>query len=374
MKDYSIFVGLDVHKDKISIAEARGGRSKPEYLYEIPTDALALSKFLKRYGQAKMQFCYEAGPTGYGLYRYLVGKGHRCDVVAPSLVPKKAGDRVKTDRRDAVKLAGLCRAGELTKICVPTEEQEAIRDLTRGREDAKAAEKRAKLTLGSFLLRRGKKYTKTLWKKGHFDWLRTLSFPYVHQQVVFESYVDAVTQCAARVALLEDQMREVYEKEDGLHSLCDALMALRGVSLITALTILAELGDLRRFASARELMAYLGLVPSESTTGNSVSRGSITKAGNGHVRRVLVESAWCYRLPPRKTKHWYGRAKNAPDAIQAIAYKAMVRLHQRYWRLSKRGLRSQKVVVAIARELSGFIWSVAHESYQAKTLPLAKAA
>jgi len=290
-------------------------------------------------------------------------------------VPKKAGDRVKTDRRDAAKLASLSRAGELTAICVPTEEQEALRDLTRAREDAKSAEKRAKLTLGSFLLRHGKRWDKIRWKKEHFNWLSTLTFAYVHQQIVFENYVDSVKQCTARVELLEKQMRTVYENDSaGLRFVCDALMALRGVSLVTAMTLLAELGDLRRFATARELMAYLGLVPAESSTGHSVCRGSITKAGNSHARRVLVESAWCYRLPPRKTKHWNGRAKNAPKEVQDTAYKAMIRLHQRYWRLTNRGLRSQKVVVAVARELVGFIWAAAHDAYRLQQKPTARAA
>ena len=364
MKEYNTYIGLDVHKDKISVADAGRGMEKPTYHAAIGSDTKAVDRLLRRYEPGEVKFCYEAGPTGYGLYRYLIRKGYACDVVAPSLIPKKAGDRVKTDRRDAEKLASLLRAGELTPIYVLDEEHESVRDLTRAREDAKEAEKKAKVTLGAFLLRHGKIYVgKTTWSKGYVTWLRTLTFPYSHQQVVFDDYVDTVKRCMERVELLNKQVQAVFETW-GLRPVCEALMAFRGISLITAMTLLAELGDLRRFSRARELMAYLGLVPTESTTGNSVQRGSITKAGNSHVRRVLVESAWTYRLPPRKTRHWNQRAKGVPDTVQTISYLAMIRLHQRYWRLSNRGLKTQKVAVAIARELAGFIWAGAQECYR----------
>lgn len=364
MKEYSMYVGLDVDKVKIAVAEAHKEFEKPEYRNEVPNDTKAIDRLLKRYDKRETRFCYEAGPTGYGLQRYLAKKGYECDVIAPSLIPRRPGDRVKTNRRDAIKLAGLLRAGELTPIYVPTEEQEAVRDLTRAREDAKAAEKKAKLVLGAFLLRHGKRYPgKTPWSKAYMTWLRTLTFPFGHQQVVFEEYVESVRENAAREELLEKQMQAVNESWV-MKDLCGVLMALRGMSLISAMTILAELGDLRRFRSPRELMAYVGLVPSESSTGDQVRRGSITKTGNSHVRRILVESAWSYRLAPRKTKHWNMRAKDAPDTIRTISWLAMVRLHQRYWRLSNRGMLRQKVIIAVARELVAFIWSAAQEYYR----------
>lgn len=364
MESYSIFVGLDAHKSTIAVGLARAGREKGEYLHEIPNDRKSIDSLLKRFKGERVHFCYEAGPTGYGLYHYLQAGGFSCDVVAPSLTPQKRGDRIKTDRRDAVKLATLSRAGELTAITVPDTEQESVRDVTRAREDAKKAEKTAKLTLGSFLLRHGKRWDgKSNWTAGHFAWLRMLKFPYVHQQIVFEDYLVAVERCGQRVLFLEEQLRSIYESWQ-YKPICDALMALRGVQLITAMTIIAELGDLRRFSTARELMAYLGLVPTESTTGDSVRRGSITKAGNSHVRRLLVESAWSYRLPPRRTKDWMARAKNAPQSVQDIAWKAMVRLNKRYWKLTNRKLRPQKIVIAVARELAGFIWAVGQECSQ----------
>jgi transposase len=367
MESYSIFVGLDVHKSNISVGLARAGRGKGEYLHEISSDTESVANLLESLNGERVHFCYEAGPTGYGLYRYLRGRGYACEVVAPSLVPQKKGDRIKTNRRDAVKLATLSRAGELTAITVPGPEQESVRDLTRAREDAKKAEKTAKLTLGSFLLRHGKYYSgKSTWRPAHFAWFRTLKFEYVHQQIVFEDYVSAVERCHQRVEFLEEQMRSLYESWD-CKPICDSLMALRGVQLITAMTIIAELGDLRRFGTARELMAYLGVVPTESTTGHSVHRGSITKAGNSHVRRLLVESAWSYRLPPRRTKDWKARAKNAPQSVQEIAWKAMVRLNKRYWRLTARKVKPQKIAIAVARELAGFIWAVAQECSQSKS-------
>jgi transposase len=362
VKEYSTFVGLDTHKEKIAVAVAAGGRGKAEYLYEIPSTTQAVGKMLRRFKKEETLLCYEAGPTGYGLYRYFAKLGYACEVVAPSLVPHKAGDRVKTNRRDAVNLASLLRAGELSAIWVPDEQLEAVRDLTRAREDAKVAEKQAKLTLGSFLLKHNRKCERTVWSKGFFEWLRTITFPYAHQQVVFEDYIETVKRCTERVQALQQQMEKVYEGWE-LKWLGDALMALRGVSLITSMTILAEIGDLRRFNTARELMAYLGLVPTEATTGDDVRRGSITKTGNSHVRRLLIESAWSYRLVPKKSSDWWRRAKHAPKSVQDIAWKAMVRLHQRYWRLTNRKLKAQKVVVAVARELAGFIWAVAQAAH-----------
>lgn len=360
MKRYNTFIGMDAHKDKHAIGVAYEGRAKAEFLHEIGSDLKSVERMLSKYGKETTLFCYEAGPTGYGLQRYIASKGYDCQVVAPSLVPKKAGEKIKTNRRDAIKLAGLLRSGELTEIYVPDEAQESVRDLTRAREDAKTAEKKAKLNLGSFLLRHGKVNSGCKWTKGYFTWLREQKFSFVHQQVVFEDYIQAVINCSERVAKLESQMRHVYESWE-LKWLCDGLMALRGVSLITAMSTIAEIGDMRRFQTAREFMAYLGLVPTESSTGKHVIRGSITKAGNSHVRRLLVESAWSYRLPPKRSNHWWRRAKNTSKPVQEIASKAMLRLNQRYWKLTARKVPSQKVIVAVARELAGFIWSVAQQ-------------
>lgn len=362
MGNFNTFVGIDAHKEKHAIGVALAGRAKAEFLHEIGSDLRSVERMLSKYEKETTLFCYEAGPTGYGLQRYLSSKGYECQVVAPSLVPKKAGEKIKTNRRDAIKLAGLLRSGELTEIYIPNEAQEAVRDLTRAREDAKNAEKKAKLNLGSFLLRHGKLNSSGKWTKGYYTWLRGLKFSFVHQQVVFEDYIQAVINCSERVARLEDQMRHLYESWE-FRWLCDGLMALRGVSLITAMSTIAEIGDMRRFQSAREFMAYLGLVPTESTTGNQVSRGSITKAGNSHVRRLLVESAWSYRLPPRRSAHWWRRAKNTSKPVQEIAWKAMIRLNQRYWKLTARKVPSQKIIIAVARELAGFIWSVAQHCH-----------
>ena len=211
MEEYSTFVGLDTHKEKIAVGVAQAGRGKAEYLFEMPSDTRAIDKLLKRFKKGETLLCYEAGPTGYGLYRYLVSQGYACQVIAPSLIPQKAGDRVKTNRRDAIKLASLLRSGELTPIWVPDEQQEAVRDVTRAREDAKNAEKQAKLTLRSFLLKHNKQCEKTAWSKGFFEWLRKIRFSYAHQQVVFEDYIETVNRCTERVAALEEQLRKAYE-------------------------------------------------------------------------------------------------------------------------------------------------------------------
>lgn len=358
-----IYVGLDVHKATIAVAVARPGRSEPEYRGVIENSRKALHKLLKRLGPdgEVVNFCYEAGPCGYGLYRELTSLGHRCEVVAPSLIPRKAGERLKTDRRDALMLARLHRAGELTAVWVPDEEQEAIRDLTRAREDMKAIERRAYQQLGAFLLRHGRVYGgKSRWTQAHFRWLETVSFASPVQQVVLQEYTEQVKAARRRVADMEIQMRAAL-KSWSLREVVEALMALRGVSLITAMTTLAELGDITRFDSPRQLMAYLGLVPSEHSSGGSRRQGGLTRTGNGHVRRVLVEAAWSYRFAARKSRCIEQRAEKTSPAIQVIAWAAQKRLCWRYQGLLQGGKVKQQVTAAVARELAGFIWAIACE-------------
>ena len=363
MREFSKYVGLDVHKDSIAVAVAEACRDKPRYYGEIPNTPEAIAKLVNKLGVdgEVVSFCYEAGPCGYGLYRQLTGLGHVCEVVAPSLIPAKPGDRVKTDRRDGESLARLHRAGELTAVWVPEREQEAMRDLTRCREDMKAMERQARQRLNAFLLRHGKVYTgKSKWTQAHCRWLERVKFDVPFQQIVLEEYVDAVKQAQIRVAGLEQQMRRALA-DWSLAPVVEALMALRGVKLITAMTVVAELGDISRFDSPRQLMAYLGLVPSEYSSGKSRRRGGITKTGNGHVRRVLVEAAWCYRFQARKTAHLQRRAEKASEAVQAIAWEAQKRLCGRYRHLMRKGKLKVQVCTAIARELAGFIWAIACE-------------
>ena len=363
MKEFNAYVGLDVHKERIAVAVAYPGRSGPEYLGEVDSTPAAVSKLLKKLSPdgEVLALCYEAGPCGYGLYRQISESGHDCVVVAPGLIPRKATDRVKTDRRDAVALARLHRAGELTAVWVPGEEQEAIRDLTRAREDMKAIELKARQRLGAFLLRHRMLYPgKSRWTQAHFRWLEGISLPSPVQQIVLQEYIDTVLQAQRRVASLTQQM-ELAVPGWSLRTVLEALMALRGVSLITAMTVLAELGDITRFDNPTQLMGYLGLVPSEYSSGGRRRQGAITKTGNGHVRRILVESAWAYRHPARKTRDIQRRAEHTTPQVQAIAWQAQKRLCRRYRHLIEHGKLSKQATTAVARELAGFIWAIARE-------------
>ncbi len=365
MNEFSgIYVGLDVHKETIAVAVARDGRGEPDYHGVIQNNDKAVNKLLRRLNAdgEVLNLCYEAGPCGYGLYRRLTALGHDCQVVAPSLIPRKAGERMKTDRRDALTLARLHRAGELTPVWVPDAEQEAIRDLTRAREDMKSIERQSRQRLGAFLLRHDWRYAegKTCWTEAHFRWLETVRFDSPVQQNVLQEYINAVKSAQRQVADLEAQMREAL-KGWSLAGVAEALMALRGVSLVTAMTILAELGDITRFHSPRELMAYLGLVPSEHSSGGTRRQGRITCTGNGHVRRVMVEAGWNYRFTARKSRTIERRAKKTSPAVQAIAWQAQKRLCGRYQALLRAGKLKQQVVTAVARELAGFIWAIACE-------------
>ncbi|MCF6229959.1 MAG: IS110 family transposase [Gammaproteobacteria bacterium] len=364
MKEFSKYVGLDTHKETIAVAVADALGGKPRYYGEIANTPAAVRKLVKNLcpDGEMLSFCYEAGPCGYEVYRQISQLGHHCSVVAPSLIPLKPGERVKTDRRDSEKLSRLDRAGELTPVWVPDQEQEAMRDLTRAREDMKGLERTTKQRLNAFLLRYGRIYEsgKSRWTQTHFRWLEGLKFDITIQQIVFQEYVDAVKQGEARVVGLEKEMEKAL-KHWVLAPVVEALMALRGIKLITAMTIMAELGDITRFDSPRQLMSFLGLVPSEFSSGQTRRRGGITKTGNGHVRRVLIESGWCYRFPARKTAHLQRRAEKCSSEVQAIAWKAQKRLCGRYAHLLERGKLKVQVCTAVARELVGFIWAIACE-------------
>jgi transposase len=330
------------------------------YLGDIANTPEALDKQVKqlRKGGADLFFCYEAGPCGYGIHRQLTDLGWDCQVVAPSLIPKKAGDRIKTDRRDSLMLARLHRAGELTAVWVPDGAQEALRDLTRAREDMKHLQRQAKQRLLAFLLRHGKRYDgKSNWTLTHYRWMEEVKFNHPVQQIVFQEYIDTVKTMTKRVEALDKQIASAAA-ESIFWPVIEGLMALRGVNLLTATTIVVEIGDLRRFASAPQLMAYLGLVPSEHSSGGTKSRGGITKTGNSHVRRVLVEAAWTYRHPARKTAILQRRAERTPEAVQEIAWKAQTRLCGRYRLFEAKGKIKVLACTAIARELVGFIWAI----------------
>jgi transposase len=328
-----LFIGLDVHKDSISIAIADEGRdSEVRYYGNINGDCDSLGKVIRKLisKNASLHFAYEAGPCGYQLYQHLTGKGYDCIVVAPSKIPQKSSDRIKNDRRDACKLARLHRAGELTPVYVPLPEDEAIRDLTRAREDAKKNETQAKNRISSFLLKHGIKYGgKSKKSKAYFRWLSDVKMPHPIQQIILQEYIDEYNECNSRVERLTDQVRRVV-LEWRMAPVVQSLQALRGVCLITAATTIAEIGDLTRFEKPSDLMSYFGLVPSEHSSGGKVSRGSITKSGNGHVRRVLVESAWAYRLEPKVSRKLLMRQENLPKKVCDIAWKAQLRLCARY--------------------------------------------
>ena len=371
MAKFSKYVGLDVHKEKINVAVAAEGREEPRYWGEIDNRPEAVRKLLGRLSRngERLRFCYEAGPCGYELYRQIVAAGHDCAVVAPSLIPTKAGARIKTNRRDCLSLARLDRAGELTPVWVPDAEQEAVRDLSRAREDMKILDKQLRQRLSGFLLRHGRVYAgRRHWTQPHWRWLETQRFESRYQQIVLEEYVEAVRQAQARTAGLERQLFEASETWS-LGEAARAAMALRGVDRLAAVTLLAELDDLSRFARASELMSYVGLVPSEHSSGEKRRQGGVTKTGNAHARRMLIECAWAYRFPARKTATIQRRAERTPAAVQAISWKAQKRLCGRFQRLRARGVSAPKTVTAIARELCGFLWAVVCEVQRPKMFP-----
>ena len=358
----AVYVAFDTSKLSNAVAVAEGGRSgEVRYLGEIENTPEATAKLVRRLSKKheRMTFCYEAGPTGYGLYRHLTSLGHECMVVAPSLIPQKAGNRVKTNRLDALSLAKQLRAGELTAVWVPDDHHEAVRDLSRARQAAKEAERRKRQQISALLLRQGRVYDgKTSWGKAHMAWLASQKLDHLEQRIALEEMLHGVRQEGERIKRLERAIAEAQPRWS-LGGSVTALMALRGLDLIAATTLMAELGDLTRFSTARELMGYIGLVPSERSTGKSVWRGGITKTGNRRARRMLVESAWTYRHPPRVGAAKLHRVAAAPPEVRDIAWKAQVRLSARYRALMRAGKRDVVAVTAVARELAGFVWAVA---------------
>jgi transposase len=359
------FVGLDVHAETIAVAVAEKD-GEVRSLGTIPNRLPSIRKLLGKLGQpGSWRICYEAGPTGYALYWQLTALGVECMVVAPTLVPMKAGDRVKTDRRDAERLARSFRAGELTPVWVPDAAHEALRDLVRAREAAKRDQLRARHRLSKFLLRHGRRPSQKMkaWTQRHLDWIRReVKFEQFAQQATLEDYLAEVDHLGQRIARLEKAIDEALEGAPAtMKAVVSALQALRGIAKMSAVTIVAEVGRLSRFPKARQLMGYSGAVSSEDSSGDRTRRGGITKTGNAHLRRVLVEAAWCQRYSPGLTRTLRERQNGLPAAVVEIAAKARHRLSARYRRLMARGKPPQQVVTAIARELLGFVWAIGVE-------------
>jgi transposase len=366
MIDHSeAFVAFDTSKLRNAVAIADGGRGgEVRFLGEIENSEAATAKLVRKLAikYERLTFCYEAGPTGYGLQRQIGRLGHECVVVAPSLIPKRPGDHVKTNRRDAVSLAKLLRADELTAVWVPDRGHEAMRDLTRARETAMMDLRSKRQQISAFLLRQGRHYAdnKKTWTKAHMAWLASQKLDYPEQRLVFEEMMLAIRQAEERMERLEQAIR-VGVPDWSLAAVVTGLMAMRGMDLISAASFVAEIGDLARFQTPTELMAYLGLVPSEDSTGDKIKRGPITKAGNRRARRMLVECAWAYQHPPRVSRDKQPKVDAAPRAVREIAWKAQCRLHGRYRALIRRGKLKTVAITAVARELAGFIWAVSRQ-------------
>jgi transposase len=361
------YVGMDVHKNSIHVALLVPGSPKP-LTWSQGTTADAVRKLMARLvreAPGPVECCYEAGPTGYALQRTLRKHGIGCTIVAPSLVPIRPGSRVKTDRRDASKLAGLFRAGLLEEVHPPSEADEALRDLFRCRDDARGDLIRARHRMSKFLLRRNIIYreTKHHWGTRHMAWLRALSFEDRPSQAVFESYLLLIDQLCERLSRLDIELAEMARHEPYREPVA-WLRCFRGIDTLTAIGIVAELHDFRRFDSPRRLMAYIGLVPSERSTGERERKGAITKTGNRHVRRLLIEAAWHHRYKPRVTGPLLKRREGQPTRVLAIADRAQERLYGRYLRMSGRGKEHAKTITAMARELVGYIWATLHPDAQ----------
>jgi transposase len=365
--DYRLaFIGIDVAKSKNAIAVAEAGRDgEVRFFGEVDASQVSMRRVLQRVASKfdAAHFCYEAGPTGYGLYRLIRSLGHECTVVAPSLIPRKSGDRVKTNRRDAVSLARLLRAGELTAVWVPDVSHEAMRDLVRARAAAVETLTVHRQQVSAFMLKQSRIYPrKKGWTMRYLRWLQEQQFDHPAHQIALQEMLEAVRVSKERAERLETAIEE-FVPNWSLAPVVRALQALRGVDLIVAVTFAAEVGDVGRFENPRQLMGYLGLVPSERSSGETVRRGGITKAGNGRVRHMLVESAWTYRHPPRIGPKKLYRIEQAPAKVREIAWKAQTRLSARYRRLLARGKKTPVICTAIARELVGFMWAVAIEAH-----------
>ena len=357
------FVGLDVHKDSIAIAVAEDGRRPARDVGTFSSDWLAIEKQLKRLAKGvRLHICYEAGPTGFELHRRLTDAGYQCQVVAPSLIPTKPGERIKTDSRDARKLATCLRAGDLTEVYVPDAEVEALRDLERARTAAKEFETACKHQLGKFLLRHGRRWDGgSNWTLKHRVWIKQQKFAHEAQRRVLRHYLRVLEEATDSVKRLTEDIEELVE-HSVLAPLVTALQSMRGIATISSVVIAAEIGDLRRFETAGAFMSFVGLVPSEHSSGKRTQRGSITKTGNTHVRRILVEAAWHYLQPAQISARLRARQEKVSDEVRAIARKAQRRLHRKFHHLVyEKGKNAKVAVVAVARELAGFLWAIARE-------------
>jgi transposase len=362
-----IFVGLDVHKDSISVGAAEPGRGPARLIGKVAHDVSKLLKVLAKIGSAEeLHVVYEAGPTGFGLQRALKERGFVCEIIAPSQIPRRPGDRIKTDGRDCTQLAECSRAGQLSAVWIPESGDEAIRDLSRAREDAVNSRVQARHQLKGFLLRHDIRYTgKTSWSQAYYRWLATLKFDAAAAQTAFTEYGLAVESADERVERLTKALQGSITGWR-FEPVVNALQALRGVAAITAIGLVAEIGDLARFSHPRKLMGYLGLVPSEHSSGERTSRGSITKTGNAHARRLLTEAAWNYRFKARISREALARQEALSESIRTTAWKAQLRLTQRFAALRERGVQVNKACVAIARELAGFIWAIGLQAQREK--------
>lgn len=372
------FVGLDVHAETIAVAVAEQD-GEVRSLGVVPNRGESIRKLLKRLGPVEeLRFCYEAGPTGYVVYWQLTALGARCEVVAPTLVPVKSGERVKTDKRDALKLARNYRAGELTPVWVPDAAHEGLRDLVRAREAAKKDQLRARHRLGKFLLRHGKRPPADVkpWTVNYLLWVkREVHFEQLSQEATLLDYINEVEHAAARIGRLDRAIEEAVKlAPPRMRAVVEALQALRGVAQVSAVTIVAELGEISRFRQARQLMGYSGMVASEHSSGERIHRGGITKTGNAHLRRVVIEAAWAYRHRPMVGWSLRKRQEAVSEEVKEIAWKAQHRLYGRYRKLAGRGKKTQQVVTAMARELLGFIWAIALEVEAKKDQPVRRAA
>ena len=362
-RNYPAYIGMDTHKDTIVSSIATPGRTQPKHLGTIANDPKKIAIFVKnistKFNGEVLLFCYEAGPCGYVLYHQITSLGHDCMVVAPSLIPQKSSKRVKTDRIDAQKLARYLRDGSLTSVWIPNTEQEAMRDLVRIRLDFKIQETKAKQQINGFILRNGHIWPreKSRWSKGFYTWLEELKLKHPWQQVVLQEYFNALigaTNKLNQLCTYIQQVRMTWSQS----VIIDSMRALRGIDTLAAMTILAEVGDFTRFDHPKKLMSYLGLTPSEYSSSTKRRQGAITKAGNSAARRMLIECAWSYKYPARKTKHIKAKEKNASSHAKDVAWKAQIRLCTRYEALIQSGKCKNQIIVAIARELVGFIWEI----------------
>ena len=356
-----LHVGLDVHAQSVAVAIAdRDGEVRNYGSISNGLHALekAITKIKKAHPGVELRVCYEAGPTGFVIARHLARMKVHCTVVAPSLIPHRSGDRIKTDKRDAVKLARLHRAGELTAVHVPDAVDEAMRDLCRARTDAVQDLRRSRCQLKAFLLRHGYRYSgKSAWTEAHRRYLRELALPHAAHRLVLEDALRVISESEGRIRRLEEGMEALLE-EWAMKPVVQALMGLRGFQRIGAMVIVSELGGAWRFAHPRQLMAYLGLVPTESSSGERRRQGSISKCGNSHARWLMLEASHHYRLAPKVSKELSTRQEGLSEEIKKCSWQAQTRLYKRLRQLLARGKHRNKAQVAVARELVGFVWQV----------------